>query len=64
MGILFCANKPPENFVGVWTNGDTVRMRVWKSGTINYIKEVCSDLEDFCLQYKTTVSNLRWKSIF
>ncbi len=44
MGLGCCGNTPPEYFVGLWTDGDAVRMRIWESGTLNYIKEVCSTL--------------------
>ena len=41
MGICF-GRRPPKKFVGLWTNGDTVRLRIWESGRIDYKKEVCS----------------------
>ena len=41
MGTSF-GSKPAEKFVGVWSNGDTVRMRIWKNGHIDYKKQVCS----------------------
>jgi hypothetical protein len=49
MGICSSSNRPPAKFVGVWSNGDTVRMRIWENGLINYRKEVFSALEHSCL---------------
>jgi hypothetical protein len=59
MGIGCCDNKPLGKFAGVWSNGNSARMRIWESETVNYRKEVRSALEHRYLRYKTLVSNLR-----
>ena len=44
MGTSF-GKRPPAKFVGVWSNGDTVRMRIWDNGRVDYRKEVYSALK-------------------
>ncbi|CAF3383883.1 unnamed protein product [Rotaria socialis] len=55
MGIcLCCAQQPPENFVGEWSNGGNVKMQIAVDGSLMYNKETSNGY------YRYTTTGVRY----
>lgn len=40
MGTCCCGTKPPDKFIGTWTDNQYVELTIHQDGNIQYVKQV------------------------